>query len=234
MAYNQFCPIAKGMEVLGEKWTLLIVRELLMGASRFNEFQRGLPSISPSLLTKRLGAMEDDGLIVKKRIPGQRGSEYFPTQACKELFPVIEQIGIWGMHWARQQMSEDDFDPGLLMTYLERSVQPENLPGHETVIRFNFTDVKDYATWWIVVTGDDVDVCVHDPGKEVDVYFNVCVRVMCELWMGDISYRKALSDGRLKLVGPPALTRNVASWLKPSIFAGSQPASAILEPVQGC
>lgn len=230
MGYNQFCPIAKGMEVLGEKWTLLIVRELLMGACRFNEFQKGLPSLSPTLLTKRLVVMEEGGLIYKKRIPGQRGHEYFPTQACRELFPVIEQIGIWGMHWARHQMNEDDFDLGLLMTYLERSVQPDKLPGNETVIRFNFNDVKDYANWWIVVTGNSVDVCVHDPGKEVDVYFNVCVRVMCELWMGDITYRRAISEGKLKLVGPPALIRDVSNWLKPSIFAGSQPASAILQP----
>ncbi|GAB3102511.1 transcriptional regulator [Aestuariicella hydrocarbonica] len=231
MGYNQFCPIAKGMEVLGEKWTLLIVRELIMGSTRFNEFQRGLPSISPTLLTKRLSAMEADGLLFKKRIPGQRGFEYFPTQACQDLFPVIEQIGIWGMQWARQQMTEDDFDLELLMLYLERSIQPDKLSGRETVIKFNFTDVKDYPNWWIVVQNGDVDVCVHDPGKEVDVYFNVCVRVMCGLWMGDISYRKAIADGALQLVGHKALTQNVTSWLQPSIFAGSQPASAILEPL---
>lgn len=231
MGYNQFCPIAKGMEVLGEKWTLLIVRELLLGSSRFNHFQRGLPSISPTLLTKRLVAMEEDGLILKKRIPGQRGFEYFPTQACRELYPVIEQIGIWGMHWARQQMLEDDYDLELLMLYLERSIQTDKLPGKETVIRFNFNDVNDYPNWWVVVSGDQVDVCVHDPGKEVDVYFNVCVRVMCQLWMGDISYRKAIAEGKLNLVGHKALTRDVNAWLKPSIFAGSQPASAILDPI---
>lgn len=230
MGYNQFCPIAKGMEVLGEKWTLLIVRELIMGSTRFNEFQRGLPSISPTLLTKRLSAMEEDGLLFKKRIPGQRGFEYFPTQACQDLFPVIEQIGIWGMQWARQQMTEDDFDLELLMLYLERSIQPDKLSGRETVIKFNFTDVKDYPNWWIVVQNNDVDVCVRDPGKEVDVYFNACVRIMCQLWMGDISYRKAIADGNLKLVGHKALTQNVTAWLQPSIFAGMQPASAILEP----
>ena len=118
MSYNQFCPIAKAMEVLGEKWTLLIVRELLLGSSRFNQFQRGLPSISPTLLTKRLNAMEAQGLVLRKHIPGQRGYEYFPTEACKELFPVVEQIGIWGMHWARHQMTVEDIDLELLMLYL--------------------------------------------------------------------------------------------------------------------
>lgn len=230
MGYNQFCPIAKGMDVLGEKWTLLIVRDLLTGSTRFNEFQRGSPGISPALLTKRLTDMEEKGLVFKKRIHGQRGYEYFPTKACKELYPVIEQIGIWGMSWAREQMEEDDFNLELLMLYLEKSIQPEKLSG-ETVIRFNFNDVKDYANWWIVVQDDKVDVCIHDPGKEVDVYFNVCVRVMCEVWMGDISYKKAIADGKLQLVGPKALTRNVSDWLAPSIFAGSQPAAAILDPI---
>ncbi|MGI9294956.1 MAG: winged helix-turn-helix transcriptional regulator [Pseudomonadales bacterium] len=230
MAYQQFCPIAKAMEILGEKWTLLIVRELIMGATRFNEFQRGLGQISPTLLTKRLNLLEQEGLVLRKRIPGQRGYEYFPTEACQELFPVVEQVGVWGMRWARHQMTEDDFDLELLMLYLERSIQPDKLIGKETVIRFNFTDVQDYAHWWVVVTGDDVDVCVHDPGKEVDVYFNACVRVMCEVWMGDVSYKKAIADGKLNLVGPKALTRNVQDWLKPSIFAGIPPANTILEP----
>jgi len=231
VGYNQFCPIAKAMELLGEKWSLLIVRELLMGATRFNQMQRGLPSISPTLLTKRLNVMEEQGLVHKRRIPGQRGYEYFPSEACEELFPVVEQVGIWGMRWARHQMTEDDFDLDLLMTYLERSIQPDKLVGNKTVIRFNFTDVSDYASWWIVVENNNVDVCVHDPGKEVDVYFNVCVRVMCQLWMGDISYKRAVSDGLLNLVGPKSLTRNVESWLKPSIFAGIAPASAIIEPI---
>jgi DNA-binding HxlR family transcriptional regulator len=231
MSYNQFCPIAKAMEVVGEKWTMLIVRELLMGASRFSEMQRGLPTLSPALLSKRLTSMEQSGLVVRKRIAGQRGYEYFPTNACKELLPVIEVIGGWGMHWARDQMTESDFDPGLLMLYLERSVKPEKLIGNETVIRFDFNDVKDHPHWWIVVDGQKVSVCVTDPGKEVDIYFNVCVRVMCEIWMGELSYKRAINDGKLQLVGPKALTKNVADWLAPSVFAGDQPSSAILNPV---
>jgi DNA-binding HxlR family transcriptional regulator len=228
MAYNQFCPIAKAMEILGEKWTLLIIREILCGGTRFNELQRGLSQISPTMLTKRLNLMVEEGLLFKKHIPGQRGYEYFPTQACKELFPVVEQIGIWGMHWARHQMTEDDYDLELLMLYMERSIQPENLIGKETIIRFNFSDIKEYPSWWLVVTGNEVDVCVHDPGKEVDVYFNVSVRVMCQLWMGDISYKKAIAEGKLELVGSKLLTSKVESWIKPSIFSGLQQASEII------
>ena len=228
MSYKQFCPVAKAMEVIGERWTLLVVRELLMGARRFNEFQRGLPGISPTLLTKRLTDLEDKGLIIKKRIPAQKGYEYFPTSPCKALLPVLEQVGMWGMQWARDQMLEEDFNPELLMLYLERSIQHEHLPGGLTVVRFNFIDVQDYPNWWIVVDGESVEVCVKDPGKEVDVYFNCCVRLMCELWMGEVSYKQALADGRMQLVGPKALTRNVSAWLATSVFAGMQPASEII------
>ena len=228
MAYNQFCPISKAMEVLGEKWTLLIVRDVLCGSTRFNEFQRGLSQISPTVLTKRLNQLVDEGLLFKKRIPGQRGYEYFPTQACKELYPVIEQMGIWGMHWARHQLTEEDYDLELLMLYLERSIQPEYLLGNETVIRFNFCDVKEYPSWWLVITDGQVDVCVHDPGKEVDVYLNCSVRVMCQVWMGDISYKAALADGKLELVGPRQLTGTINKWIKPSMWSGLQPASDIV------
>ena len=228
MPYNQFCPIAKAMEVLGEKWTLLIIRELLMGSTRFNELQRGLCTISPTVLTKRLTYLEETGLIVRKRIPGQRGFEYFPTDACRELFPVLEQIGVWGMRWVQDQMTDDDYDLELLMLYLERSIQPGQLVGHETVIKFNFTDAKECPEWWCVVAGRQVEVCILDPGKDVDIYFTCTVRLMCELWMQQKSYRQAVADGSLTLVGPKALTRNVEKWLKPSIFAGIPPASKIV------
>ena len=150
--YGQFCPIAKAMEILGEKWTLLIVRELLMGGTRFNELQRGLTHISPTLLTKRLNTLEEEGLVVRRKIHGQRGYEYFPTESCKELLPIMEQIGSWGMRWARHAMTGEDFDLELLMLYMQRSIDPDKLPGRETVIRFHFTDVEDreYQTWWIV------------------------------------------------------------------------------------
>ncbi len=229
MGYNSFCPVAKAMEVLGEKWTLLIIVELLGGSSRFNEIQRGLPTLSPTLLTKRLGSLESEGLIAKRRVHGQRSYEYFPTEACQELAPVVEQVGIWGMRWARHNMGENDYDLDLLMVYLERSIQPDKLIGNETVIRFNFNDVTEYQNWWIVVTNGDVEVCIHDPGKEVDVYFNVGVRVMCNLWMGDISYKQAIKKGDLELVGPTVLTRNVERWLKPNVLAGTQRANAIMD-----
>jgi DNA-binding HxlR family transcriptional regulator len=227
MEYGQFCPVAKATELVGDRWTLLIIRELLMGGTRFNEFQRGLSLISPTILTKRLNTLADNGLIVRKRIPGQRGYEYFLTEAGKELQPIVEQIGVWGMRWARGKMSDSDLDVELLMLYLQRSIVTEKLIGKETVIRFKFTDIEKFRDWWMVVNGDKVDICVQDPGKEVDVYFTTDLRTMVEVWMGDISYKAAVSDGRLKLVGPASLTRNVTGWMENNSLAGIPPASEI-------
>ena len=114
--YAQFCPISKAMEVLGERWTMLIVRELLMGSSRFSQLQRGLSKISPTVLNTRLETLRKHGLIIKKRIPEQRGSEYYLTEAGRELFPIVFQIGEWGMRWARGQMTDEELDVELLMT----------------------------------------------------------------------------------------------------------------------
>ncbi len=227
MEYGQFCPIAKASEIIGEKWTILIIRELLMGATRFNELQRGLSLISPTILTKRLNSLVEDGLVIKKKINGQQGYEYLSTASCRELLPVIKSLGDWGMRWARANMKQDDYDPELLMLYLQRSIQPDKLLGDETVIRFKFTDLKEMADWWLVVNGETIDVCIKDPGKEVDVYFTCDIKTLIDVWMGDLSYREAVKSGQLKVVGQSALTRNIFSWLTISIFADLPSASSI-------
>jgi DNA-binding HxlR family transcriptional regulator len=227
MEYGQFCPIAKALEILGERWTLLIVRELLMGATRFNEMQRGLNQISPSILTSRLNDLANAGIVIRKKIPGQRGYEYFLTEMGKDLYPVVSNLGEWGMRWARGKMDDSDIDLELLMLYLQRSVLADKLPGNETVIRFKFTDVDKFSDWWLVATDNNVDVCIRDPGKDVDIYFTTGLRTMIEVWMGDIPYRSAIKDGSMKVVGPSALTRDLTSWLSLSVFAGIPPATAI-------
>ena len=227
MEYGQFCPIAKASEIIGEKWTILIIRELLMGATRFNELQRGLSLISPTILTKRLNFLVEDGLVIKKKIPAQLGYEYFPTQSCKELLPVIKLLGDWGMRWARNNMNDDDYDPELLMLYLQRSVQLDKLIGNETVIRFKFTDISDMSDWWLIARNNEVDVCVKDPGKDVDVYLTCAIKTMIDLWMGDASYRQAVKNGDLKVVGPSVMTRDIFSWLNRSIFADLPAANEI-------
>ena len=219
MEYGQFCPVAKATEILGEKWTLLIIRELLMGGTRFNVLQRGLRLISPTILTKRLNSLEAQGLVVRKKIQGQRGYEYFPTASCRELLPIIRQIGDWGMRWARNNLTDSDYDVELLMLYLQRSIVLEKLVGSENVVRFKFTDIEDLSEWWLLIKNGDVDICVSDPGKDVDVYFTTSVRTMAAIWMGDSTYKSAIAEGRLTVVGPRAMTRDITAWMSNSIFA---------------
>jgi len=223
MEFGQFCPIAKATEILGEKWTILILRELLMGSSRFNQLQRGLSLISPAVLSKRLNSLVEYGLVFKTKLPGQKGYEYLPTPSAKELLPIFIDLGNWGMRWTRASLTSLDYDVEFLMLYLQRSIKPENLPGRTTTLRFNFTDFEAQPSWWIVVSGEQVDVCVLDPGKEVDVYFTSTVKCLSDIWMGETTYRKEINAGNLTLVGNRALTKNVSSWLNQCIFAKATP-----------
>jgi DNA-binding HxlR family transcriptional regulator len=231
MKYGQFCPIAKATEILGERWTFLIIRELLMGGRRFKELQRGLGGISPALLTARLKSFEAEGLIIRRRINGQRGFEYCPTPACEELKPVIVALGEWGLCWARHTLTADELDVDFLMFYLERSVDPNQLPGSETVIQFKFLDLADQRDWWLLVRDGHVDICVTSPGRDVDVFFTTNVRTMHDVWMGDRTYRDAILAGDLIVEGELSLTRRISSWLAPSIFANARrsPLTAVRE-----
>jgi DNA-binding HxlR family transcriptional regulator len=219
MKYGQFCPIAKSLEILGEKWTLLIIRELLMGSTRFGELQRGLGTMSPALLTKRLRNMETHNLIVRRKNPGERGYAYYPTDQTKELMPILEAFGVWGLRWMKSNLVDEDYDVELLMLYLERSIVPENLVGEEIVIHFHFTDLSVHPQWWIVVKGDHIEVCVKDPGKDVDIYFTTKVSIMTDAWLGHRSYRNVIENGDLSLIGPPHLTNTVAKWMTICGFA---------------
>ena len=221
MKYGQFCPIAKATEILGERWTILIVREILMGGRRFNELQRGLGGISTALLTGRLKALEEQGMVVRRKAPGQKSYEYYPTEACEALLPVLVALGEWGLCWARHMILDEDFDVELLMLYLERSIDASKIPGSNAVIRFVFTDLQEQRYWWLMVSDSAVELCLKDPGYDVDVFFQGTVRAMCDVWSGERTYRDAIKAGDLDIQGDPALTRNVRSWLRPSVFADS-------------
>jgi DNA-binding HxlR family transcriptional regulator len=219
MKYSQFCPIAKSLEILGEKWTLLIIRELLMGGSRFGELQRGLGTMSPALLSKRLDNLARHNLIVRRKNPGERGFAYYPTDQTKELMPVLEAFGAWGLRWMKENLVDEDYDIEFLMLYLERSIVPENLVGAETVIHFHFMDLSVHPQWWIVVQNGSVEVCCKDPGKDVDIYLTTEVSVMTDVWLGHRSYRDVIENDALKLIGPSRLTNTVEKWMTVCGFA---------------
>ena len=228
MEYGQFCPIAKASEIIGEKWTILIIREILSGARRFSELQRGLGSISPTLLTRRLNDLEASGMIFRKTATGQRSHEYLPTASCEELLPILLAIGEWGMKWAASDLRAQDYDVELLLLYLERSIRLEKLPPAETIIRFSFTDMAKKANWWIIAKAPEIQTCDKDPGKDVDVYFTTTVRTMTDIWMGRNTYRRARKDNAISIIGNPYLVENVALWMENSPYSGLPAAENIL------
>jgi DNA-binding HxlR family transcriptional regulator len=210
--YGQFCPIAKATELIGEKWTLLVLRELLLGTTRFNDFQRAMSRMSPTLLAKRLRHLEECGIIIRKKISGQKGYEYRLTAAGKELGPLIEVLAVWGMRWTRSQLTDDELDVEFLMRELQRRLQTEHLPDGETVICLMFDELTKHKTWWLVVDGDAVDLCTDDPGKDVDLYINSSMRKIVEVWEGDLDMRTALCNGSVKAHGLRHLIRTMPDW----------------------
>jgi DNA-binding HxlR family transcriptional regulator len=210
--YGQFCPMAKATELIGEKWTLLVLRELLLGTTRFSDFQRAISRMSPTLLAKRLRQLERCGIIIRKRLSGRAGHEYRLTAAGKELGPLVEILSVWGMRWARGQLTDDELDVEFLMRELQRRLQTERLPDGETVICLIFDELTKHKTWWLLVDGAAVDLCTTDPGKDVDLYVSSNVRTMVEVWEGDLDMRTALRDGSVKAHGPRHLVRTMPDW----------------------
>jgi len=212
-SYGQFCPVAKASELLGERWMLLILRELLLGTHRYSEFQRALSRISPSVLTKRLKQLESAGIIVRKSQQGRKGHDCFLTPAGKELAPVVEHLAVWGMRWARGQLTDDELDVEFLMWDIQRRLDLDKLPDGETVFCFMFDELAHFKHWWLVVAGGEIDLCTENPGKDVDLYIKTTVRNMIEIWEGDTDLKTAQKKKLLTSQGDRMLARSMPDWL---------------------
>jgi len=220
--YGQFCPVAKASEIIGEKWTLLVLRELMLGTTRFNDFQRALSRMSPTLLARRLRGLEERGIIIRKKLSGRRGYEYRLTEAGKELGPLIEVLAVWGMRWARSQLTDDELDVEFLMRELQRRLQTQHLPDGQTVICMIFDELTKHKTWWLLVDGAVVDLCTDDPGKDVDLYINSSVQTIVEIWEGDLDVRTGLRNGSVKANGLRHLIRGMPDWFGVSLYKDVQ------------
>ena len=220
---GSLCPAAKSAEIIGDKWILLLLRELFFGSSRFNDFQRALPRISPTILSKRLRKMEETGLIIRKTSSGDKTKEYRLTRCGRELWPIIEHMATWGLHWARRRIREEDFDVGSFMWDFHRTLNAGELPDGETVMCVKFSDLNVYHSWWIIVNNGDVDLCDDDPGKDVDLYIASDFEPLVEIWMGDVEVKKAVADDNVMLTGAAHLIRSADSWFPRSIMSDVRP-----------
>lgn len=216
--YGQYCPIAKATEVVGERWTNLVVRELAAGSHTFNDLRKGLPLMSPSLLSTRLKALEQAGVV--ERTPHTNHVDYQLTEAGEELAHIIWQLGTWGHRWVRSNLEEEDLDPSLLVWDIHRTIDPGFFKAPRTVIRFEFTDyISKSRFWWLVIAGGNVDVCYQDPGYEVDLDISTDLRTLTAAWMGDTTIMKAIREKSVIVSGSGYLKKNIAAWLGANYYA---------------
>lgn len=213
-SYGQFCPVAMASEVLTERWTPLVVRELLCGTTRFNELRRGVPQMSPSLLVKRLRTLERVGIVTRD------GAEYRLTPAGEELRPVIELMGMWGQRWARGDVEAKHYDASLLMWDIQRHIDLDRVPDRRVVVHFHLRGSSDEKSrFWLVLDGGSADLCLADPGYDVDVHVEGHVRTMVDYWMGHVELQDAIGRGDLTVNGPSSLVRAFPTWYERSTFA---------------
>lgn len=221
-SYRQFCPVAMAAEVLCTRWTVVLLRELVAGSTRFNELRRGLPWMSPALLSKRLSELEAAGVIKRERLTERSEVDaYRLTQAGLDLQPVVEAIGMWGQKWVESEPSLENLDPELLMWDMRRNLDTRPVPASRTVIAFVYTELTPaQRNWWLIVEPDrTVDLCHIDPGFDVDLYATIDLRTMTEVWMGLRTVREAIDSGSLVLVGNREVADSMQSWLGLSPFA---------------
>jgi DNA-binding HxlR family transcriptional regulator len=222
--YGQFCPVAKAAEIFAERWTPLVLRELVCGSRRFSDLRRGVPLMSRTLLAQRLRQLEDAGIVRSTAKLKGRGREYFLTPAGEELRPLIEGLGEWGQRWARSQINADDLDPGLLMWDIHRRLNVERLPARRVVVLFDFRGVpkawRTVRSFWLILQRSQIDLCLKDPGFAVDLVVDADLAALTKVWMGDVRLVDAMRSRLFRLEGPTVLVRAFPAWLALSGFAG--------------
>jgi DNA-binding HxlR family transcriptional regulator len=224
-SYKQFCPVAMAAEILCTRWTVVLLRELLAGSTRFNELRRGIPRLSPALLSQRLKDLEGAGVVIRKAGRGE-ASEYLLTDAGQQLRPLIEAFGAWGQRWIDTDVSLQNLDVSLLMWDMRRRLNPRPIGPRRAVIQFRYSDLPAARrSWWLVIDPKGgADLCSVDPGHEVDLYVATDLRTMTAIWMGLETVRKASGDRRLILTGDRKLAAEIQNWLGLSFFAGKRAA----------
>lgn len=224
--YGQYCPTARAVEILGDRWTLLIVRNLLFGECRFNELERGLPGIPRAVLAGRIKRLLGAGVLEREAGKGGRKAGYRLTQAGRELFPVIESLTRWGARWAFGEPDPEELQPVLLLWWMHDRVNRGQLPPGRVVVEFYFPEARP-PCYWLVLSHEDVSVCLTHPGFEIDLQVRAELSALYQVWMGRIPLAQALQRRQVELLGPPALARAFPGW-----FALSPAATIVREVME--
>ncbi len=214
--YGQYCPITRAVEVLGERWSVLIIRDLLCGATRFNELSRGNPRLSRTLLSKRLRQLERAGVV------DHLDDEYLLTEAGEALRPVVMGLGEWGAKYQFGDPRESELDPELLMWWVHTRLDFSLLPDRRMVIEFRFRGVRD--RFWIMRDGQGPSVCLHDPGFEIDATIESDLATMYEVWLGRRNLKREIRSGEIQIHGTPTIVKRLPSamLLSPIAYASAE------------
>ncbi len=216
-SYNQYCPIARAAEILGDRWTILIIREFLNGSRHFNDLARGLPGISRTLLQRRLERLQRLDLL-ERRATGDGRTEYQLTPSGEELQGTIWDLGQWGARWALSEPRPEELDPALLLWWMHRRINLDLLPRQRVVVQFDFHG-RHRRTSWLVLEPGDVSVCRDHPGFDVDLLVTADISTFYQIWLGRITLAEAIDQGLVQIDGPPAMIRAFPHWLQFSRFA---------------
>lgn len=218
--YRQFCPVAMAAEIVCTRWTPLILRELVSGSTRFSDLHRGLPRISPTLLSKRLKQLEEAGVIKRFISSNPETIEYRLTPAGEELKTVVFDLGTWGQRWIETRNSLKNLDPSLLMWDMRRNLDPTPMPSRRYVIQIVYPELTPgRRNWWLIVEGGTTDLCNVDPGFDVDLYVSTDLRTMTAIWMGLSTVDAEVNSGQLHLTGDERVKTTMQQWLGLSPFA---------------
>jgi DNA-binding HxlR family transcriptional regulator len=207
-------------EIICSRWTVLVMRELLAGTTRFNDLRRGVPLMSPTLLSKRLKELIDAGVVTATKTAQSGVVEYKPTEAGEDLREIIMSLGVWGQRWVESSLSLKNLDPALLMWDMRRNLAAASFPNRKCTVKFTYPEMRvGRDSWWIVVEEGAVDLCTIDPGFEVDLYVRSALRNMTAVWMGITTLKAETAAGNIELMGDKALARSMQNWLGLSPFA---------------
>jgi DNA-binding HxlR family transcriptional regulator len=227
--YGQFCPVALGSEIFAQRWTPLILRELLHGANSFSALKTGLPRISRNLLVQRLAFLEEAGVVERRARPGRRGFDYHLTPAGEELRPVVMALGAWGFKWTAQELRPENLDAGLLMWFLRRRVRTDALPDERVVVRFEFRGADNRAAWldeqqafWLILEKPNVELCLTDPGFDTELVVSADLEALVRVYLGHLPLAETLRTRAVALSGRRDLVRGFRGWLGISHFAETQ------------